>query len=132
MIMQTPLQITVRNIEPSEALEAHIREKVLKLEEFFNRITSCHVMVELLHKHQHQGREFGVRLDIGVPGSELVVNRNHNEDVYVALRDAFDAATRQLGDYARRVRGDVKTHQARMAVREEADQDSKEGDVAQT
>lgn len=130
--MQTPLQITVRNIESSEALEAHIREKVQKLEDFFNRITSCHVMIELLHKHQHQGREFGVRLDIGVPGSELVVNRNHNEDVYVALRDAFDAATRQLGNYASRMRGDVKTHQARPPAGEAAARDTEEGDVAQT
>ncbi|MGA9665867.1 MAG: ribosome-associated translation inhibitor RaiA [Gallionella sp.] len=108
--MQIPLQITIRDIEHSDALEAHIREKAEKLDEFFERIMSCRVVVEMPHKHHHQGKQFNVRIDIGVPGSEIVVNRDHAEDVYVALRDAFDAAKRQLEDYARKMRGDVKTH----------------------
>jgi ribosomal subunit interface protein len=109
--MQIPPQITIRDMEHSDALETHIRDKVNKLDEFFDRIMSCRVVVEMPHKHHHQGKHFNVRLDIGVPGSELVVNRDHAEDVYVALRDAFDAAKRQLEDYARKMRGDVKTHQ---------------------
>ena len=109
--MQIPLQITIRGIEHSDALETHIREKADKLDEFFDRIMSCRVVVEVPHKHHHQGKQFTVRIDIGVPGSEIVVNRDHAEDVYVALRDAFDAAKRQLEDYARKIRGDVKTHQ---------------------
>lgn len=109
--MQTPLQITVRGTDPSDALEMHIRDKVGKLEEFFDHIISCRVVVELPHKHQQQGRHFNVRIDISVPGSEIVVNRDHAEDVYVALRDCFDAAKRKLEDYARKIRGDVKTHQ---------------------
>lgn len=108
--MQIPLQITVRDVEHSEALEARIRSKVEKLEEFFKHITSCRVVVEVPHKHHHQGKQFNVRIDIGVPGSEIVVNRDHAEDVYVALRDAFDASKRQLEDYARKIRGDVKVH----------------------
>ncbi len=108
--MRIPLQITIRGIEHSEALETHIREKADKLDEFFDRIMSCRVVVELPHKHHHQGKHFNVRLDIGVPGSEIAVNRNHAEDVYVALRDAFDAAKRQLEDYARKMRGDTKAH----------------------
>jgi len=111
--MQIPLQITCRDIEHSEALEAHIRGKAEKLEEFFKHITSCRVVVEVPHKHHHQGKQFNVRIDIGVPGSEIVVNRDHAEDVYVALRDAFDAAKRQLEDYARKIRGDIKTHEPR-------------------
>jgi len=111
--MQVPLQITIRDIEPSDALETHIREKAQKLDEFFDRIMSCRVVVEMPHKHHHQGKQFNVRIDIGVPGNEIVVNRDHSEDVYVALRDAFNAAKRQLEDYARKVRGDVKTHEAK-------------------
>jgi len=53
---------------------------------------SCRVVVEIPHKHHHQGKQFNVRIDIGVPGDEIVINRDHHEDVYVALRDAFDAA----------------------------------------
>ena len=77
--MQTPLQITIRDIEHSDALETHIRDKAKKLEEFFERITSCRVIVEMPHKHHHQGKQFKVRIDIGVPGSEIVVNRDHAE-----------------------------------------------------
>src|SRR3972149_7752854 len=108
--MQIPLQITIRDVEHSEALEAHIRDKVKKLEEFFEHIMSCRVVVEMPHKHHHQGKQFNVRIDIGVPGSEIVVNHDHAEDVYVALRDTFDAAKRRLEDYAHKLRGDIKTH----------------------
>ena len=116
--MQIPLQITIRDMEHSDALESHIRDKADKLDEFFDRIMSCRVVVEMPHKHQHQGKQFKVRLDIDVPGSEIVVNRDHAEDVYVALRDAFDAAKRQLEDYARKMRGDVKKHETWRRVGE--------------
>ena len=113
--MQTPLQITIRDIEHSEALETRIRDKAQKLEEFFKNIMSCRVVVEAPHQHHHQGKQFNVRIDIGVPGNEIVVNRDHHEDVYVALRDAFDAAKRQLEDYARKIRGDIKTHEPKRS-----------------
>lgn len=110
--MKTPLQITFRDIEHSDALETHIREKAEKLETFFEPIMSCRVVVEMPHQHKHQGKFFNVRIDIGVPGSEIVVNRDRHEDVYVALRDAFDTAKRQLDDYSRRLRRETKTHDA--------------------
>lgn len=112
--MQIPLQITVRDVENSEALETHIREKAKKLDEYFQHIMSCRVVVELPHKHHNQGKKFNVRIDIGVPGSEIVVNRDQAEDVYVALRDAFDAAKRRIEDYSRKIRGDVKSHQPKF------------------
>ena len=127
--MQIPLQITIRDVEHSEALETHIRGKVEKLEEFFKSIISCRVVVEMPHKHHHQGKQFNVRIDIGVPGSEIVVNRDHAEDIYVALRDAFDAAKRQLEDYARKIRGDVKTHEPRRTSEGEAGVREDEADV---
>jgi ribosomal subunit interface protein len=111
--MQIPLQITIRDVEQSEALATHIRDKATKLDEFFDHIMSCRVVVEMPHKHHHQGKQFTVCIDIGVAGGEIVVNRDHAEDVYVALRDAFDAAYRQLEDYARKLRGDVKKHEPR-------------------
>lgn|SRR5687768_2189887 len=108
--MKLQLQITTRDVPHSEALEGHIRQKAEKLETFYPHIMGCRVVVEVPHKHKHQGRVFNVRLDITVPGKELVVNREPHEDVYVALRDAFGAAKRQLEDYGRRQRGDVKAH----------------------
>ena len=107
--MQKPLQITVHGIEHSPALDAHIREKAAKLEEFYPRMTACHVTVEQPHRHHQQGAQFEVHIDVRVPGrGEIVVNHQHAEDVYVALRDAFDAAKRQLEEHIRLQRGDTK------------------------
>jgi ribosomal subunit interface protein len=114
--MQIPVQITIRDMDHSEALETHIRDKVRKLDEFFDHIMSCRVVVEMPHKHQRQGKHFNVRVDIGVAGNEIAINRDHDEDVYVALRDAFDVAKRQLADYACKLRGDVKKHEPRRVT----------------
>ncbi len=108
--MQIPMQITLRNVDHSEALESRIREKAKRLENFFEHIISCRVVVELPHNHKQQGKDFKVRIDVGVPGRELVVNRDHHEDVYVALRDAFDAVRRQLDEYVQRMQGITKNH----------------------
>jgi ribosomal subunit interface protein len=108
--MQVPLQITMHGVRQSEALEAEIRERAAKLEQFYPRIISCRVTVDEFSKHHRQGRQFTLRLDVHVPGKEIVVTRDHHEDVYVALRDAFDAARRQLEETIREQRGDVKAH----------------------
>jgi ribosomal subunit interface protein len=100
--MEIPLRITVRNMARSEALDARIRDKVAGLERFHSRITSCRVSAGESHKHHQQGRQFEVTIDIRTPGhGEIVVSRQHDEDIYVALRDAFDAAVRQLEDAVR-------------------------------
>lgn len=117
--MQIPLQITIRDVEHSEALETHIREKAKKLDQFFDHIMSCRVVVEMPHKHHRQGKQFNVRIDIGVPGREIVANLEHAEDVYVALRDAFDAARRQLDDYVHKLRGEVKKHELKRSSESE-------------
>ena len=110
--MKLPLQITTRGFPHSEALDNHIREKAAKLVTFYPGVMGCRVMVEVPHKHKHNGRAFNVRLDITVPGKELVVNHEPHEDAYVAVNDAFDAAMRQLEDYERRQRFNVKVHTA--------------------
>jgi len=101
--MQTPLQITFQNVDHSDALETHIREKTAKLEQVFSGLIGCRVVVEQPGKHHQQGNPFNIRIDMTAPGKEIVVDRQENEDVYVAVRDAFDAATRQLEDYARQL-----------------------------
>lgn len=108
--MQSPLQITMRAIPHSEMLEDHIRHKAIKLESYYPNLVGCRVVVEVPHRHKHQGRQFSVRLDITVPGGKLVVNREADGDAYVALRDAFDAARRQIEDFGRRQRGEIKAH----------------------
>jgi len=101
--MKTPLQITFRDMERSDAMETHIREKADKLKQFFADIVSCRVVVEQAAKHQQQGKPFNVRIELGVPGKTLIIDKQVHEDAYVALRDAFDAAKRQLEDYARQL-----------------------------
>ncbi|MHA1518003.1 MAG: HPF/RaiA family ribosome-associated protein [Alphaproteobacteria bacterium] len=114
--MAIPLEISFRNMDPSPAVEARIREKAEKLERFQERIIRCTVVVEAPHRHHHKGKLYSVHIDISVPGKDhLIVDRakpadHAHEDVYVAVRDAFNAAVRQLEDYTQRMRGDVKAH----------------------
>lgn len=108
--MKIPLQLTTRRVSLSETAVAAIRKKAAKLEALFDNLVSCRVMVEAPHRHKHQGLLYNVRIDLTMPGRELVVKREPHEDIYVAIRDAFDAARRQLLSFARRQRGDVKAH----------------------
>lgn len=114
--MKQPLQIVFRNMSPSDAIEADIREKAGRLEHFCSDIVHCRVAVEARHRHHHQGNLYHVRVDVTVPGGEIVASRepsqdHAHEDVYVAIRDAFDAVRRRLEDYVRRRRGQVKHHE---------------------
>ena len=109
--MRLAPQITLKDIAHSEAVEAKIREKITKLDQFSDRVMACRVTVESTQRRHHQGKLFTVRIDITVPGRELVVNRIENEDLYVSIRDAFDAAKRQLEEHTRKQRGDVKAHE---------------------
>ncbi len=108
--MKLPVQILFHGMEPSEALATSARAHAHKLESFAPDIMACHVSIDLEQKHKHQGRPFGVRIDLTIPGHELVVNRVQNEDVNIALRDAFDNMKRQLEDVVRKRRGQVKQH----------------------
>ncbi len=115
--MKLPLQVVFRGMEPSEAIEAKVRERAESLDRFHEHIMSCRVVVEMHHRHSHQGNLFHVRVDLKVPEDEIVASRDPeqhhaHEDVYVAIRDAFDATRRQLEDYVRRRRGVVKEHEA--------------------
>ncbi len=114
--MQLPVQVTFRNMERSDALEADVRERADKLDRIYDRIMSCRVVIEEHHKHHHQGNLFHCRIDLKVPNGELVASRDPgehhaHEDAYVAVRDAFNSIQRQLERYAEEHRGDVKTHE---------------------
>lgn len=102
--MKQPLQITFHGMSPSEALEAAARVKCDHLERFCGELMACRVVVELEEQHRRQGKPFGVRIELTLPGRELVVNRVRNEDAYVALRDAFDDMKRRIEDTVRRRR----------------------------
>ena len=113
--MSIPLQITFKDLDSSEALEALIREKAERLSRFKSNIVYCNVTLETTVRHMHKGRVYSVHIEIGLPGATIVVSRDHSqnrahEDPYLAVRDAFDAAARQLEDKARKMNGQVKQH----------------------
>lgn len=115
--MDLPLQVTLRNHSSSPAIDTYVRSRAAKLGTFYGRITRCHVAVEAPHRHRRGGRPWRVRIDLTVPGHEIVVSRTPdlnlaNHDVYAAIDQAFDEAGRQLEDYIRRLR-DVKRHAGR-------------------
>ena len=96
-------------MQHSPAMDTKIRALAIKLEDIQPKITRCHVVVDEVDKHKNKGNLFEVRVDIHVPGKELVANHRH-EDAYVAIGTAFDVMLRQLEDQARIQRGDVKLH----------------------
>jgi ribosomal subunit interface protein len=108
--MKIPLELAFNQLEPSAAIKERVRERVDRLERYFKDITSCRVSVDAPHKSQYNTHHYTVNIDITVPGKEIVVSEhpqpeaNNHEDVYVAIRDAFDAAERQLKSHAGKLR----------------------------
>lgn len=97
-------------MEHSDAVEAHVLRRAGKLDTFYDRITACHVVVESPHRHHQHGPRFNVRIDLAVPGCELVVDRNpaentKHDDMHATIEDAFDDAERMLSEHARKKRG---------------------------
>jgi ribosomal subunit interface protein len=121
--VQIPFQISLHGIARSDALYNAIREKADRLERYYDRIMSCRVVLELVGRHKRKGKEFSVRIDLKVPGGELAVTREPDENLQVALRDAFDAARRQLGALdAHALAGHRrKARSAALAARDEHD-----------
>jgi len=111
-------QINVRGVENAAEVEEKARRRALRLDRYSDEIQRCQVWVEAPHGHHRQGRLCDVRIRITVPNEELVVeNQPPDDDVHVAIRNAFDAARRQLEDYARRRRGNVKSHRPAAGAR---------------
>ena len=130
-----PTQVTFRGLPQSDALDAAVRQRVAWLEQFYPGIVRCRVVIELPHRHRHDGRHVHVRIDLTVPDVPPIVTSHepslhgrlkdfeteeHHKDseiegvhryARVAVHQAFDAARRRLQDFAREQRGTVKTHE---------------------
>ena len=113
--MSLTFQITFHGLDHSDSIERYVRSRAEKLDTFFPQVSTCRVAIESPHKHKHEGRPFRIRIALGVPGDEIVVSHDvgtlAHDDVYAATDAAFDELQRRLQDYARRRRGDVKTHE---------------------
>lgn len=115
--MQFPPEVAFRGFEADEWLKDTVHEEIAKLDDYFDRIIGCRVMVELPHQRREEGNPYHVRIELSVPGRNLVVNRStmarerERETQMTALDEAFAAIRRRLEDYVRELRGDVKVKQ---------------------
>jgi len=133
--MTTPLQITYHGLARSAAVTRCVRARADKLARHFDHIIACRVVIEEPHRHHHRGRLFHIRIDLTVPGAEIVVRHEPaphpapaeedgpapakkpaeadapHQDAYLAIHDAFDIAHRRLEDRERRQRKKTR-HQA--------------------
>lgn len=114
--MQLPLQVSFHNMRYSADIEERVWKHAAALDDFYSRITSCRVVVDMPHRHHQHGNLYQVRIDITAPEEEIAVNREASEhtaykDIDVAIRDAFNSAVRMLEEYAHRQRGDMKVHE---------------------
>lgn len=109
--MKVPLQITMRNMKKSESVKEKIKEKADKLNQFSDQIISCEVVVEHEVAHRNNGGRFNVRVHLAIPGKDLVVSKDQDEEnLYLAIQEAFDDMVRQLEEASRIRQGDVKHH----------------------
>lgn len=95
------LEISFRDIDHSDAIEHQIRQKALKLTNRYDDITGIRAVVALPHNHSNKGKIAHISLEIGLPGELIAItNDNHDnrdhENMYIALRDAFDKAQRKI------------------------------------
>jgi ribosomal subunit interface protein len=115
--MKSPLEISARDVRINTETEELIREKVSKLDRIYDQIISCRIMVDVPHRSQRSGLLYNVKIDITVPGAELVVKREPDEDLHAAIVNSFETAQRRLKEFAEKQRGSVKTHLEKPVAR---------------
>lgn len=113
--MEVPLEVVLRNVEKKKEIEAVIEEKVSKLDQVCNNVTSCHVLVEQNPAHQHKKCSYHICIDVKVPPHHQIVVRrdsgnNVHEELAAVLRDAFIAVRRQVEQIVDRKKKHVKAH----------------------
>lgn len=129
--MKSPLQVTFRNMKSSAMIEQWIQAETARLETFFSQILACHVAIEVLHRQRKNGKPLHVRIDLTLPGREIIIKRElvaslrprticegdalvklqrmpPHHDLHLAIHDAFRVAARRIHGIARHRRGNAK------------------------
>lgn len=112
--MKTPLEISFKGLDKSRAVESKVAERATRLEKHFDRMTHVRVVVSAPNKLAHKGKNFEVKLEIGIPGaspliiSEVPEGNDARSDLMMAIRNAFDSAERRLDELAERLGGSAK------------------------
>jgi ribosome-associated translation inhibitor RaiA len=124
--MNTPVEIHFHGIEKSEAIEARVREKVAKLEKHFGRMTSCRVVLEVPHRSPAKPKVYQIKIEMNLPRRRPVVvshereGSHANEELLLALRDAFGAALRKVDGEASKIGERAKLERGRRRPRPES------------
>lgn len=118
--MTMSVSVTFQGLPSSAALQADIEQHALRLERFAPHLLDCHVTVRRSEDRHHKGNRYLVHVRVTLPGGEFEAGHtaepdHSHEDPYVAVRDAFDALRRQLEDFVRIRRGDVKSRSPKPA-----------------
>ena len=114
--MQIPPEITYRNLDKTSNIDSLVREKIAKLEQFCDYMNSCRVVLEKTHENPSSGSPYKVSIDITIPhGREIAVSHNPDEGkqyppLEAVIRDAFEAARRQLVSITTEQKGERKIH----------------------
>ena len=118
--MHTPLRITFQNTPSSAAIRQLIEEQVEHLEQFFGRMTACHIVFKIPDGNHRSSGLYEVTVHIKMPGGTTVdIDRTPglNErfaDPQFAVTDAFRRARRRLQDRAKVMRHEVKALHKRV------------------
>ena len=118
--MHTPLRITFQNTPSSEAMRQLIEEQADHLEQFFGRMTACHVVFKVPDGNHRSSGLYEVTVHIKMPGGSTVdIDRTPGlderfSDPQFAVSDAFRRARRRLQDRAKVMRQEVKSLHKRV------------------
>jgi ribosome-associated translation inhibitor RaiA len=124
--MSTPVEIHFHGIEKSEAIEERVRWKVSKLEKHCGRMTRCRVVVEAPHRSPTKPKVFQIKIEISLPRHQPIVvshervGSHANEELLLALRDAFEAALRKADGVASKITERTKLERGRRRPRPSA------------
>jgi ribosomal subunit interface protein len=99
--MISDTQVVFRGIEHSQAVADAVHKRLTKLERFSDEIQSLRVILESPHNNHHKGKVYHVGVEAFIPNHDIQVtheqhDKHAHEDIYVAIRDAFNALERRL------------------------------------
>jgi ribosome-associated translation inhibitor RaiA len=124
--MEAPVEIHFHGIDKSEAVEERVREKVAKLAKHFDRLTRCRVVLEAPHRSPQKPKVYQIKIELGLPGRRPVVvshereGSHANEELGLAIRDAFEAALRKVDGMRSRIGQRAKLERGRRRPQAEA------------
>jgi ribosome-associated translation inhibitor RaiA len=104
--MNAPVEVHFHGIQKSDAIEQRVRDKVAKLERLSGRMTSCRVVLEATQRSALKPKVYCIKIEIGVPRQRSIVIRHErvgshaSEELTLALREAFEVASRKLDGLA--------------------------------